>query len=68
MSDGEMITMNSEIKNPFTIDMEDMFTDEQITAPGNLDDLIVPGEEVIVLDAKGRTVGVIDFTDVSYRW
>ena len=60
--------MNSEIKNPFTIDMEDMFTDEQITAPGNLDDLTVPGEEVIVLDAKGRTVGVIDLNDVSSRW
>ena len=60
--------MNSEIKNPFTIDMEDMFTDEQITAPGNLYDLIVPGEEVTVLDAKGRTVGVIDLNDVSSRW
>jgi len=59
--------MNSEIKNPFTIDMEDMFTDEQITAPGNLDDLTIPGEEVIVLDAKGHPVGVIDINDVSSR-
>ena len=60
--------MNSEIKNPFTIDMEDMFSDEQITAPSNLDDLTVPGEEVAVLDAKGRTVGLIDLTYISSRW
>ena len=60
--------MNSEIKNPFTIDMEDMFTDEQITAPSNLYDLTVPGEEVIVIDAKGHTVGVIDLNDISSRW
>lgn len=60
--------MNSEIKNPFTIDMEDMFTDELITAPCNLDDLTVPGEEVAVLDAKGRTVGLIDLAYISSRW